>query len=94
MCPMELLHIYPWSDEPRDFVGDFVGEIMNHPYTADLLAMLPDECGPLLARALGGWLAGRSEDVRENTLAMVRMTMQDEDKAPSRRNAWKLLESF
>ena len=92
---MELLHIYPWSDEPdQEEPRDFVGEIMNHPYTADMLAMLPDECGPLLARALGGWLAGRSEDVRENTLAMVRMTMQDEEAAPSRSGAWKILESF
>lgn len=89
----EILHVYPWPDgsEP-DTPADTVGVILNHPYTADLLAMLPDECGPLLVRALGLWLAARPAPVRAAYLDALRLASQDEDAAPSRRGAWTVLQ--
>lgn len=89
----EILHIFPWPDgsEP-DTPADTVGVILNHPYTADLLAMLPDECGPLLVRALGLWLAARPAAARAAYLDALRLASQDEDAAPSRRGAWTVLQ--
>ncbi len=89
----EILHICPWpssEDEPDAPAGE-VGVILNHPYTADMLAMLPDECGALLVRALGRWLAARPAPVRAAYLDTLRLASQDEDAAPSRRDAWTVL---
>ncbi len=88
----ELLHIFPLPDgnEPDTFAGN-VGVILNHPITADLLATLPDECGPLLVRALGRWLAERPAAARAAYLNMLRIAMQDENVAPSRRDVWEVL---
>ena len=89
---LELLQVFPWPDENEpDAPTDKVGKILNHHYTADMLAMLPDECGPLLVRALALWLAARPAAARAAYLDMLRYQMQDEEAAPSRRDAWEVL---
>lgn len=89
---IEFLQIYPWPDDGEpESPTDKVGKVLNHNYTAEMLAMLPDECGPLLVRALALWLAARPAAARAAYIDMLRYQMQDEDAAPSRRDGWEVL---